>query len=83
MDRLNKTPKGKAMKARYKKNKQAKVKAKYHNARKPNRHNDGRRYYREYDATRRENSYDHGDECVFLTEQDLIAATAAHGEDNY
>jgi len=85
MDKLDKTPEGRAMKAAYKTNKKAKMKDtiqcpvcgkefvkiqysqafcceccknEYHNARKPNRHKDGRGYYRDYNHFRRESSYE-------------------------
>ena len=110
MDKLNKTPQGRAMKAQYDTNKAAKLRATikcpvcgeafskktvaqaicciqckdaYHNARKPNRHKDGRMYYRDYDANRRESSYYGKNGYVFLTEEDLIQASAAYGEDDY
>jgi ribosomal protein L37AE/L43A len=105
MDKLDKTDAGRTMKARYKANKQAKVKEKiicpvcgkefvkqqysqafcctvckddYHNARKPNRHKDGRAYYREYNSSRRGDSYQ-----IHMPEQDYINACAHYGDDDY
>ena len=105
MDKLDKTPEGRAMKDAYKNNKKAKVKDtiqcsvcgktfvkiqysqafcceccknEYHNKRKPNRHTDGRAYYREYNHSHRTSSWqDH------LTEDDYINACAYYGEDDY
>lgn len=50
----------------------------YHNQRKPNRHKDGRAYYREYNHSRRQSSY--GDQ---LTEEDFVNMDAHYGEDDY
>ena len=105
MDKLDKTDAGRTMKARYKANKQAKVKDKiicpvcgkefvkkqysqafcctcckddYHNVRKPNRHKDGRVYYRDYNHSCRESSY-----SIQLSEEDYTQMCAHYGEDDY
>lgn len=50
----------------------------YHNKRRPNRHKDGRAYYREYNHSRRQSSFG-----VQLTEEDFVNMDAHYGEDDY